>query len=447
MSDLTLFMGYVRARFGLVISSSRRRETEQKLRRLLERRGLSDVHRLLAELRSAPAESALVGELLDQFAIGETYFFRDPKQLAHVEHAILPALADQPHGVITLWSAGCATGEEAYTLAVIADRALPERACRVVGTDLVSRRLEHARRAIYRDYSLRRLPPAVRRDYFGPAADGRHRFLVDRLRCAVEFAQHDLLHGLPRSDVSLILCRNVLIYFDDPKDRSAVLRLFFDSLRPGGFLVLGHSESCAFETEGFEAAFTGGLLLLRKPLSGVPAPSRSPFRLPKPEEARAATGRFPVSLDDGGIVSAPPPFLLPPAPPPPPPAPLPPPEPVAAQPSGADAAPDIDSLVARAYAAADAGESDQAEALGRQALEAAPRIVQARILLASLVERRGAYAEARALLEEGLFLAPNSPALLFSCAAFCDRLGEPTEAARLRGLARRVVALGSGGDS
>jgi chemotaxis protein methyltransferase CheR len=189
-------------------------------------------------------------ELILPLTIGETYFFRDSGQFSLLRHHILPELIKRNHGTrsLRIWSAGCSTGEEPYSLAILVHELLPSRDdwdVGILGTDVNKDAIATARRGIYRQHSLRTLDHGLRQRYFHQHQSDWE--LDGRFRSMVSFRQLNLLKDffldstVNLSDIDLIVCRNVFIYFD----RTAVTRVitkFTQTLQVGGYLVTGHAE-------------------------------------------------------------------------------------------------------------------------------------------------------------------------------------------------------------
>ena len=188
-------------------------------------------------------DPAIVQALRDAVTVGETFFFRHAEQFDFIVDQIL---RNRPRGVAGLraWSAGCATGEEAYTLAACLMAALePDETDlpSVLGTDLIERNLRFAAIGNYRPWSIRISAP-LRHPLFRPTAPGINS-VTNRLRAITRFARHNLLDG-PPSDAGpfdLIVCRNVLVYFDPERAQSACRRLS-SALAPGGLLLFGTTD-------------------------------------------------------------------------------------------------------------------------------------------------------------------------------------------------------------
>jgi chemotaxis protein methyltransferase CheR len=193
------------------------------------------------------AGPALVARLLDELTVKETFFLRHAPQLEQIPwHELLHRARQRGAQTVRVWSAACATGEEAYTLALLACEAfgLAKPPVTILATDISEAALTRARTGAYRTYSTRELNPKLRRRYF--QEDGDKLTAGKPLRSLVTFAQHNLVRDPlpPRGQAAfdLILCRNVLIYFDtDTVDR--VTAALDRALTPGGTLILGAADA------------------------------------------------------------------------------------------------------------------------------------------------------------------------------------------------------------
>jgi chemotaxis protein methyltransferase CheR len=188
---------------------------------------------------------SVVDALVSGMNVGETYFFRDAEQMAVLERDILPGLIARRRAQrrLRVWSAGCSTGEEPYTLAIMLARLLPDLTrwdVTVLGTDLNGESLRRARRGVYRPWSLRGLRPAALVPYVVP--DGDDFAVSERIRRMVTFERLNLAADRYPAQLDLVLCRNVLLYFDTASGRGVVARLR-DALRPGGWLLLSPVEA------------------------------------------------------------------------------------------------------------------------------------------------------------------------------------------------------------
>ena len=201
-----------------------------------------DYRRLLSH---SPAE---IEQLRDALTINVTRFYRNAETWNLLAREVLPTLLDRRRGEIRAWSAGCSSGEEPYTLAALAAACLDrtgrgEELSRVVidATDIDRVSLDRARAACYRSEGLTEMPDDLARAYFEPA--GHERRVIDRVRRRVQVRALDLSREAPlRTDYDLILCRNVVIYFDRAT-QERLFEAFTDALAPGGYLVLGKVET------------------------------------------------------------------------------------------------------------------------------------------------------------------------------------------------------------
>ena len=267
--EFRLLRDLVRDHCGVAFRDDGRYLVERRLAPRVEALGLStfgDYHR---HLRHDPAGAAELDEAIDVLTTNETYFWREPLQLAAFTREILPALA---RGLarerrLRILSAGCATGEEAYTLAVLVkdSRLFEGWDVEIVGGDISRRCVAHARAGTYGEHAFRAPESAAMRRWFH--LRGGKWVVDDALRAMVRFTRENLLdpHAFattPRVDA--LFCRNVLIYFELPA-RRRVLRRFHEKLREGGWLLLGHSESLMNVTADFELVQLERDLVYRKP--------------------------------------------------------------------------------------------------------------------------------------------------------------------------------------
>jgi chemotaxis protein methyltransferase CheR len=199
------------------------------------------------ELVANPVEGPrAIATLIDEVTIKETFFYRDRQQLDTIPwRSLLERAQAAGSQEIRVWCAACATGEEAYTLALLACEAFAPASppVRILATDISSAALEASRSGRYRERSLRTVAPSLRAQYF--EQDGEQLLVGDRVRSIVTFAQHNLVTGtmppLGETAFDLITCRNVLIYFDgETADR--VIDGLRSALRPEGTLILGSAD-------------------------------------------------------------------------------------------------------------------------------------------------------------------------------------------------------------
>jgi chemotaxis protein methyltransferase CheR len=211
-------------------------------------------------------------ELLNLITINETSFFRFPAQFEAMTTRVIPEILEgKPTGSkqFRVWSAGCSTGEEPYTIAMtLLESGIPGQGFRpeVLGTDVSTEALGKAKHAVYAAKSVANLTDDVVGRYFDPVKGG---LKVDRrVREVVDFQYHNLIKEpyplVLMGNWDIIFCRNVTIYFRLDSTRR-VVQNFFDSLNPGGYLFIGHSETLASISDQFEPVHTNEVFLYRKP--------------------------------------------------------------------------------------------------------------------------------------------------------------------------------------
>jgi chemotaxis protein methyltransferase CheR len=280
---------------GMMFTPNRRAEVEAGVARAMKGAGADDIAAYLTLVRR---DAIALDGLVDELTAGETHFMRNPDQMDLVRREVFPAFrrrrgAGAPARV---WSAGCATGEEAYSLAILLEEEGLGEGAFVLGTDLSLAALEKARVGSYPDWSMRGVSDRFLLDYFRHVR-GR-RVLIDRIRDKVRFERLNLVGHEDYATVGafgldLILCRNVLIYFDHATAGRIAARLF-DCLAEGGVLLTAGADPRLGEYAPFEVEITRAGLVYRRPgpASAGAAPARSavaaPFRssgLPAAERA------------------------------------------------------------------------------------------------------------------------------------------------------------------
>jgi chemotaxis protein methyltransferase CheR len=215
--------------------------------------------------------------LLNEITIGETYMFRSPPQLEALRNVILPQLIAAKGALgykrLRLWSAGCSTGEEPYTLAMFlleeSEKRLAGWALEILATDLNDNSLAAAKAGIYGEYALRSTSESLRRKYFHPHDDKRLQ-ATDKLKSLIRFDRVNLNDDskmLFQKGLDVIFCCNVLIYFDLTSKRK-VMHHFHSNLQPGGYLFLGHAESLYQVDDKFHLVHFPGTIGYWKPTAG-----------------------------------------------------------------------------------------------------------------------------------------------------------------------------------
>ena len=243
---------------------------QRRLGPRLESLGLSSFRDYYHYLRYDPAGPDELEELVERITTHETYFFREQYQLDAFSGEILPELYGRLRNRkrLSVWSAGCSTGEEVYTIAmlILEDGRFRDWNVRVVGSDISRKVLAQARAAFYGPLSFRTTDEIMQRRYFSEH-QGKFR-LRDDVRNLCSFGQLNLVSTeryRVLGSIDVIFCRNVLMYLS-AEARHQVVEAFYDLLTPGGWLLLGHSESLLNVTTRFDLAHLDKDLVYRKPI-------------------------------------------------------------------------------------------------------------------------------------------------------------------------------------
>ncbi|SFJ05009.1 CheR family methyltransferase [Planctomicrobium piriforme] len=212
----------------------------------------ADIDEYARELAQNPD---LVGELYRDLLIGVTRFFRDKEAFDVLENQVIPNLVEEAKKgeEIRCWVAGCATGEEVYSIAMLLHEALEQAnqpvSVKIFATDVHPDSLEFASRGVYPDTAVEDVSAIRKQRYFHKRRDGYH--IVQAIRQMVVFATHNVLTDAPFTRMDLVTCRNLLIYFQ-PAGQKTALSLFHFGLKPSGFLFLGASETIGGLSDDFE---------------------------------------------------------------------------------------------------------------------------------------------------------------------------------------------------
>ena len=392
LEQFVRFRDLIEQRCGLHFDESQRTSLSASLRARMQQLGLERIDDYY-DLLCRRTDDEGFRKLINLVTVNETCFFRDPSQFRLLRRYILPALLAECRSRQTqrvrIWSAGCSSGEETYSIAVMLwEMGLMGASAgwtfEIVGTDVNTEVLETARRGVYSARALRNVEGDLLRRYFRP--DGRGFCLNDEIKRAVRFKYANLAHvPRPRQSAAgqdLVVCKNVTIYFRPEMTRRLVGQLH-DRLVEGGFLLLGHSESLWQMDEGFALVEHEGAFCYRRVSPGV----------------EAAVRRVPHS---------------PGADPPPGPTPLP--------PGGATGEYD------RCLVAFRAELWTQAEALLDALIQSSPAFVPARLLLGGVYVHRGRYDEAFVQAEQVLRLTDLEPRAHLLIGMIAAQRGHPDEA-------------------
>lgn len=406
---------FLRKCAGLTFSPSRRADLDAAVQKVMTVAGIADADVFLHHLA---INQRLFDTLIAQVTVDETYLFREPEQFEWLRRQILPKLRERQDTKLHFWSAGCASGEEAYSLAILADQeGLAERTS-ILGTDLSRAALARARQASFRAWSMRAAPADVVAHYFQNRG-GRHE-LVERLRRTVTFAYLNLADdcypsfATDTANLDVIFCRNVLIYLDREAVEKVAQRLF-QALRVGGWLLTGPSDPPLWQLAPFETVVTPAGVLYRRGESAAIV-TYAPWRPAENERAaepvRDERPKAPSTA--GTIVEAPRTATGVP------------------EPAGSD------RWIARIRALADRGDLYSAERAVIEAMRLHPLSAELHYLRAIILVGLGRYEEAATALRRVLYLDRSLAMAHFTLATILRRQGALAEARRCY---RSAVAL------
>lgn len=253
--DFAWIQRTVKERVGINLTDVKRDMVYNRLTKILRKRGMNEVSAYLAEIE---ADDARLLELINAVTTNVTHFFREEHHFDRLA-AALPEIVDRRRHDrrIRLWSAGCSSGEEAYSILITLERALPAEAKNwdvlLLASDLDTNVLAKAESGIYESRKVDSLSPDQRHWFL--EGKGDHEGFVrvrDELKKRVRFRQLNLMAAWPmQGGFDVIFCRNVVIYFDKQTQRRLFAR-FAEQMRPGGHLFVGHSESLNGVSDAFE---------------------------------------------------------------------------------------------------------------------------------------------------------------------------------------------------
>ncbi len=267
-TDFEAFLADALPPLGLYPAAHRRRNIRRRIARRMESAGIHDFTRYAELVRRDPAEREALRSLL---VVTISRFFRNAKVFRLLSREVLPRLVARGRPV-DAWSAGCASGEEPYSLRIAWDEIPGEKpSLRILATDIDGASLARAAAGRYPESSLREVPEALRRRHFAREGDAYR--LRDEVVRAVSFRTMDLLGDAAPGRFDLILCRNAAFTYFGPQERRTVAAMFAAALAEGGYLVLGRTENLPGEAAAlFAPAFPAEKIYARRDRSGAAVP-------------------------------------------------------------------------------------------------------------------------------------------------------------------------------
>ena len=256
-------------RTGMVFTEAKRYYVDRRVAERMEATGSTSFASYFARLRTDVRGE--IEQFINAFTVNETYFYREDHQLSCLSKDLLARriVGRPPNQTVRIWCAPCSTGEEPYSVAMWLLENWPEvdtYDIEIVGSDIDTQVLEAARAGVYGRRALMRLSPELIEKYFTPLGNERWR-IIDDLRDSVRFSAVNLVEpAQTRSEqgFDVIFCRNVLIYFDDASRRIAAENLY-ESLLPGGYICLGHTESMSRISPLFDVCRYDDAIVYQRP--------------------------------------------------------------------------------------------------------------------------------------------------------------------------------------
>jgi two-component system CheB/CheR fusion protein len=296
---VTAILRLLRDEYGIDFSQYRASTVTRRIERRLALNRTLDIDTYVDQLRGDPRE---LSSLYEDLLIGVTRFFRDDEAFDALEHRIVPELVERstPGEQIRVWVPGCATGQEAYSIAILLHERLGARThpahVKILATDVHKASLEVASAGQYTEEQVAGIGAERLRRFFTRRAGGYQ--VAQAVRESIVFAPHNLIVDAPFTKMDLIACRNLLIYFQ-PHAQKTVLTLFHFALKPGGFLFLGSSESPGALLDEFDTIDERAKIYRKRRDLRLPRD----MRLPMPRSAAAPRPQAPAPSRAAGVTT------------------------------------------------------------------------------------------------------------------------------------------------
>ncbi len=271
---LTKFSKFIENSIGLHFENNRRRDLESKIGYVTKEFGFENAESCIDWLMSSPLTRSQIETLASYLTIGETYFFREKKSFDAFENHILKELIQSRWGNekrLRIWSAGCATGEEPYSIAILLSKLIPDIEdwnITILAVDINPRFLQKASEGLYNKWSFRGIPLEIKKRYFKHTKDDCYKILP-KIKRLVKFTYLNLVEDVYPSllndtnAMDVIFCRNMLMYFNLEYQKKVVKNLY-RSLVQGGWLIVSPSEASHIIFSQFETVNFPGAILYRK---------------------------------------------------------------------------------------------------------------------------------------------------------------------------------------
>ncbi|MFN0079014.1 MAG: CheR family methyltransferase [Prosthecobacter sp.] len=405
----------VEARLGLHYPRERWSDLERGLGAAAKELGFESTEACARKMAGSVLGAKQIESLAAHLTIGETYFFRDPQSFEALETQVIPAIVQARRGQakrLRIWSAGCCTGEEPYSIAMALHRALPDFKdwqISILGTDLNPRFLQKAVQGVYGPWSFRGVPDGMKHQFFRQTVEGRFEVLPD-IRRMVEFGclnlAEDVFPSLMNNTnaLDIIFCRNVLMYFSREQLRKVIANLHRSLVDPGWLFISAAEASQELFTDFSPAGFSG-TAAYRK---GGPAPQRAELLTPM------------LTLEPAALTAVTP-------------------TPQPSQPVVAAAAPVLPDFIAEARRLANEGSLAAALKACDQAIETNKLSAASHYLRGVILHEQNAIEEAALAIKRALYLDQNFIVAHFTLGNLMLRLGRSRDAGRCFENARALL--------
>lgn len=261
-SDYERFKKLLEKKSGILLGNNKQYLVKSRLANFIIERGISSLSELLAQIER-PANSQLLQNVIDRMTTNETLWFRDSYPFDYMKKTLIPEFSKK--GALKIWCAACSSGQEPFSLAMLLAETGAFENTSIIATDLSSRILEKAKKGVYQDIELKRgLPQEKLKTHFD-ALDTNKWQIKSNLRNKIRYQSTNLLDApFNLGKFEIIFCRNVLIYFSQ-ENKTTVLNGLIESLKPGGYLFLGASESLTKDCTKMEMVRCNPGLVYKKP--------------------------------------------------------------------------------------------------------------------------------------------------------------------------------------
>ncbi len=240
------FSDFIYSACGIKLHDGKREMVKARVGKQVRLRGLSEFKEYFELVKSDSSGTEMVN-LLNVISTNLTYFFRESKHFDYLQNEVMPEINSNGLRRVRIWSAGCSTGEEPYTLAMVVSEHIDSSITdwKILATDLSTKVLSIGAQGLYGSDRMRGVPVDYQKKYFQKGSKEKSGFYQVRpeLKQRIHFGRLNLMEPFPvKGPFDVIFCRNVMIYFDRPT-QEALAKKFHQVIRPGGFFFVGHSES------------------------------------------------------------------------------------------------------------------------------------------------------------------------------------------------------------